>query len=52
MVTRSTDTPQSLRDGQLLPCFRGGAAGGGVFDRGAIHVPRGSRLASVVKTEM
>ena len=24
-------TPQSLRDSQFLPCFRGGAAGGGVL---------------------
>ena len=26
-----TCTPQSLRDSQFLPCFRGGAIGGGVF---------------------
>ena len=32
-------TPQSLRDSQFLPCFRGGAAGGGVFNRGAIGCP-------------
>ena len=43
MVTRSTDTPQSLRDGQLLPCFRGGAVGGGVFNSGAVQVPHGLR---------